>query len=171
MVAIFLVPDPLIDGRRCSELIQDVNPDLTVENVECADPPHVSDTVFLDCSRPRSNDVHTCNFCNQIFVGLEELNQHTAMEHQEFLGTVDHDQGSHQSPVNEGSGRVQIPLLCAVCHEQFEKISLLTRHLTTAWTAARGSGGGASWSSTRCSVPADGSQTTRSAQTRTRKPS
>ena len=130
MVAYFLVPDPLIDGRRCSELIQDVNPDLTVENVECADPPHVSDTVFLDCSRPRSNDVHTCNFCNQIFVGLEELNQHTAMEHQEFLGTVDHDQGSHQSPVNEVSGRVKIPLLCAVCHEQFDKISLLTRHVT-----------------------------------------
>ena len=130
MVAIFIVPDPLIDGRRCSELIQDVNPDLTVENVECADPPHVSDTVFLDCSGPKSNDVHTCNFCNQIFVGLEELNQHTAMEHQEFLGTVDHDHGSHQSPVNEGSGRVQIPLLCAVCHEQFDKISLLTRHVT-----------------------------------------
>ena len=27
--------DPLIDGRKCSELFQEANPDFVIENVEC----------------------------------------------------------------------------------------------------------------------------------------
>lgn len=108
--------DPFLNGQKCTELLQEINPDLMIENIECT-----SGNVGLETSR----DVSVCNFCNLIFANTEDLNEHTSIEHKEYLEAIDPDH--HQAPVNETPQRFSFR--CSLCHIEFEKVSQLTKHV------------------------------------------
>ena len=66
--------DPLIDGRRCSGLIQEVNPDLEIHNVQFVH----SDQDLLDMDY---GVLVKCDFCLGNFKSLPDLENHIAKEH------------------------------------------------------------------------------------------
>ena len=117
----FLENDPLIDGRHYSELFQEVNPDLTVENVECGQKDGNSNLE----SYPLGSS-YLCSFCNINLPSLDDLNRHTAEGHRDLMGALD------QSPVNEKPGilNLDVPILCGICNTGFDNFSLLSSHVS-----------------------------------------
>jgi len=113
-----------IDGRKFSELFQEINPDLCIENVECG-PNDVNSNLL--------SSRYVCNFCSMVFTSIDDLHHHTAEDHRDLLGALDHSQG-HQSPVNETSGiensDVNCPLRCGICRAGFEDFRILASHVS-----------------------------------------
>jgi len=117
--------EQLIDGRRYSELFQEINPDLCIENVECGQ---------NDVNANPHGSKYLCNFCSMAFTTIEDLHQHTAEDHQDLLGALDASSQGHQSPVNEVSGientDANSPLLCGICKAGFEDFRILSNHVS-----------------------------------------
>ena len=115
-----------IDGRKFSELFQEVNPDLCIENVECG-----QNDVNANLLSPR----YLCNFCSMVFTSIDDLHHHNAQDHRDFLGTLDCGQG-HQSPVNEmqmagiENSDANCPLRCGICQVGFEDFRILASHVS-----------------------------------------
>ena len=112
----FVDADPFINGRKCAELLQEINPDLMIENVQCT-----STNVGLETAQ----DASVCNFCNLIFTNIDDLNEHTSVQHKEYLEAIDPDH--HQAPVNEVAQRFSFR--CSFCQIEFEKVTQLSKHV------------------------------------------
>jgi len=119
--------EQLMDGRKYSELFQEVNPDLCIENVECGGQNDVN-------SNPSHGSRYLCNFCSMVFTSLDDLHQHTSEDHQDLLGSLEDPSQGDQSPVNESSGfentGANSPLLCGICKAGFEDFKLLSSHVS-----------------------------------------
>ena len=113
-----------IDGRKFSELFQEINPELCIENVEYGQ---------NDVNSNLLSSRYLCNFCSMVFTSIDDLHHHNAQDHRDFLGALDHRQG-HQSPVNEVSGiensDANSPLRCGICQAGFENFKILANHVS-----------------------------------------
>ena len=92
---------------------------MLIENVECSTNLSYPDIMY--------QDTITCNFCKHSFLTNEDLCKHTASFHKELLNSIN-PADYHQSPVNETP--TKFPFRCCLCNIEFEKISMLTRHVT-----------------------------------------
>ena len=103
--------DPLIDGRRCTTLIQEVNPDLEINNVQFVNNDLDMDTDFGVLVR--------CDFCLDNFNSLPDLESHIAKEHYqtELKKTMPFDDDEDYGCPDDY--QQVFPIFCKFCQKSF----------------------------------------------------
>jgi len=169
-----VIKDDFIDGRKSAQLIHDVNPGFTMDNLEVGQDLDVSISSLLAqqnikaqcnlCDKTFSSetvlDMHihgahaggiqpaqnqespkfqleilenmiNCNFCQESFISMPELNTHTAAVHREILEATQLVSAAQQVNSQEQVAVREIapPFNCTLCKETFAKVGHLSKHI------------------------------------------
>ena len=114
--------DPLIDGRRSSGLVQEVNPDLEIHNVQFVQ----SDLDLLDIDY---GVLVKCDYCLGNFNSLPDLENHIAKEHfqTESKKAAPFDDEEEDYVCTEDYQQV-FPIFCRFCEKSFMTENEFNQH-------------------------------------------